>query len=883
MRLLHRWLVRLTDRAMADSIVGDLEELRRTRRRVWGPAVAILGHLTLCRLRELLGARGFGFLRGTGDDLRDAARGVRRARGFAAAAVLLVALGIGTSTAIFSVAHGVAFQPLPYPDPDRIIRIFEANPASGKLREDVSEPAFHEWRQGAPSLEAAALLTDVRASFLEGQEQQPVVTMSVSPAFFRVLGVQPALGPGFRAEADYTRATRNEVVISHAAWVRLFGRDPNVIGRTLSFVSVAGPGTPSPVVGVMPETFSFEGVEVWRPLVVQLPLGRITRNWRYDRVIARVGAGATIEQARVELETVAARLARDFPPQHGGWTVTVDTLHASTVGTFRRVSWMLLATVAVVLVVTCVNVGGLLVARAVARERDTAVRAAVGASRWRLARLRLCEAALIAGTGAAAGVLLAWAGVGALKAAAPPGIPRLDEVALDLRTLGVAALATVCAVVVFSVTPAGARRVALAGSLRAAAPGSGGHRTWQRLRTALTVTQCAGAAALVVLSMLLARSFVKLTAVDMGWQPEGVVSVTLWPPMPRELTRPWFRYIEWSDRLVARLEATPGVTRAAITTQIPLGPQPFPSTIARGRGKASPDATRWPAFRHNVTDGYFDTMRMRVVAGRTFERIDRFTEPQANGVEKVEHGVVVVSESTANTLWPGQSPIGQALWFADGDSTVGWREVIGVVADINFEAVGETPGLHLFVPWTQFATGNPRLVVKTSGDAAAAIPLIRRIVDEVEPGTRIAGIAPLETLFSTATAQPRLTTRLVGAFGSLALVLAAVGIYGTLSYLVSTRRREIGIRLALGARPSAIMASVLRRGVAPALGGALAGLGAAVAIARVFRALLFHVEPVDPFSVAAGAAVLALVAVTAALIPALRAARVDPTTALRSE
>jgi predicted permease len=371
--------------------------------------------------------------------------------------------------------------------------------------------------------------------------------------------------------------------------------------------------------------------------------------------------------------------------------------------------------------------------------------------------------------------------------------------------------------------------------------------------------------------------------VDLGWQPEDVVSVTLSPPMPRELRRPWFRYVEWSDRLTRRLEAAPGVARAAITTQVPLAPQAYPATIARGRGKASADPARWPAFRHHVTDGYFDTMRLEVVEGRAFDRTDRFTEPQVNGIERLERGAVIVSESTARALWPGQPAAGQALWFADGDSTVSWREVVGVVADIHFQSVGETPGLHLFVPWTQTATGNPKLVVRTRGDAAAAIPLIRRIIEDVEPGTRITGVAPLEALFATATAQPRFTTQLVAAFGSLALLLAAVGIYGTLSYLVSARRREIGIRLALGARPAAIMSTVLRRGVVPALGGALVGLAAATAIARVFRALLFHIEPADPLSIAAAAAVLALVVSTAALVPARRAARVDPTVALRSE
>ena len=885
MRLLHRSVAWLTDEALADSIVGDLEELRRTRGRMWPAAVAIVWHIALVRgtacasrvARDLsLGAA----LRGISDDLRHAARSVRRTPGFAAAAILLIALGIGASTAIFSVVHGVALRPLPYPGADRIIRIYEANPAAGKLREDVSEPAFHEWRTSAPSLATTALLNNVRTQFLEGQHEQPVYTMAVSPAFFDVLGVAPALGAGFRPETEYTAATRREVVISHSAWQRLYGGDPAAVGRSVRF---ADDDNAHRIAGVMPEGFAFgTPVDFWKPHLVTLPPGRVTRNWRYDRVIARLADGATIQQARAELETVAARLAREFPSQHGGWTVSVESLQASVVGAFERISWLLLATVTVVLAVTYLNVGGLLVARSVARQRDTAVRAALGAGGWRLVRLRLAEATLLGGSGALLGVLLAWLSVDALKAAAPPGIPRLDEIALDLQTVTVAGAAGLVAVLVFTLAPGRTRSGDLVSGLRAAAPGAGGTRRWQATRMALTVAQCAGAAALLVLSMLLTRSFIKLTSVDLGWQPNGILSMKVSPPILRAERRPWFRYVEWSDRLVARLESTPGIERAAITTQVPLAPQPYPSVVARGRGKAGGDEGRWPAIRHNVTDGYFDTMLVPLLAGRTFNASDRLSATDLNGPGTVERGVAIVSESAARTLWPGESAIGKILWLPDIDR-VTWREVVGVVADIQFQSVGESPGLHVFVPWTQFSTGNPRLLVRASGDAAAASALVRRVVDDVERGTLIEAIAPLDVLYDAATAQPRFTTQLVAGFGSLALLLAAVGIYGTLSYLVSTRRREIGIRLALGATPSAIMSTVMRRGVAPALAGGLAGLAAAVGVARVFRALLFGIEPIDPISVAAGGTLLALVAAAAAFLPAWRASSVNPSTALRSE
>ena len=885
MRLLSRCLSWLKGAAFADAVLGDLQELRRARRErnvfaavwFWRTAVGILFHVGLHSLRDA--ARSVAHSGEISTDARHAMRALRRAPGFASAAILLIALGTGASTAIFSVAYGVALRPLPYPDPERLVRIYESHPASGKSKQDVSIPAFHTWRERATVLEAAALYTQPRARFLAGTVEHPVTTMGVTPSFFDVLGVAPALGSGFKREREYTRFTLRELVVSHAAWQRLFGGDRGILGRTVQF---ADDDDAFRIVGVMPVAFAFDGpVDFWQPKIVEQPLGRIMRNWRYDRVVARVRAGATLAQARAELDTVAAQLAQEFPAQHGGWTVVVEPLHDAVVGTFARASGLLVATVVVVLGVTWLNVGGLVVARAVARDRDTAVRAALGADAWRMLRLRVAEAAALTGSGGALGVVLAWWTVGVLKSAAPPGIPRLDAIQVDLPTLAIAALSSTIAVILLTIGPAG-RRGALVESLRNGSRAAGDHRSAQLTRLTLTVAQCAGAAALVVLAAMLTRSFVKLTASDLGWNADGVLSLSVSPPMPPELRRPWFRYVEWSDRLVARLEAAPGIERAAITTQVPLSGHAYPSTLARGRGQAGGDTARWPAVTHHVTDGYFDLMGIRVVSGRTFTAADRFSEAQVNFMQRAERGVAVVTESTARTLWAAGQVVGQALWLPDGRN-VEWHEVIGVVEDFQFHGIGETPALHVFVPWTQHSTGRPRLLVRGSSAAAAIVPLVRAVVQEVEPGTRMDSIAPLAALVSRATAQPRFTSQLVSAFGTLALVLAAVGIYGSLSYLVRTRMREIGVRLALGATPSRIMAMVLLRAVVPALAGAAVGLAVAVALARVFRTLLFHVEPLDPVSIAAGAAVLGGVAVAAALVPARRASRVDPTVALRSE
>ena len=539
---------------------------------------------------------------------------------------------------------------------------------------------------------------------------------------------------------------------------------------------------------------------------------------------------------------------------------------------------MLLASVGVVLVVTCLNVGGLLTARAVARRHETAVRVALGAGTWQLLRLSACEAAVIAGSGAAGGLLLAWAGVAALKAAAPPGIPRVDAIHIDAAALAVTAVATLLSVFIFAAAPGHASWRTVSDRLRSS-PGRGGPTPVSR--NALAVAQCAGATTLVVLALLLARSFHELMTVDLGWGSERVLSMNVILKMPSDLRRPWYRYVQWSDELIARLEATAGIEAAAVSTQVPLTAS-FSATLARGRGKDSTDLSRWPAVQHNVSDGYFRLMGIRLLGGRGFEAADRLTEAQLIGEQPSERGVAVVSESTARTLWPERPAIGQTLWLPDADRSA-WREVVGVVEDIQFHAIGERPALHVFVPWTQSPTQRPRLLVKASGDVAAIAPVVRSVAQQISIGSNFDQVAPLDALVSRATAQPRFTSRVVAAFGILALVLAGVGIYATLSFMVGTRRREIGIRMALGASRERVLRTVMWRGLAPAAAGALFGSGAAVALARTFRALLFNVTLLDPLSLGGAVAVLLLVATVASLGPAALAARTDPAQALRAD
>jgi predicted permease len=790
-------------------------------------------------------------------------------------------LGLGASTAIFSVAYGVSVRPLPYADPDGLIRIYEANQAAAQPRHDVSEKAFQAWRQGAPSIGMAAFLERPGARTVVRPFRERVTTRSVTPTFFALLGVRPVIGPGFKREEEYTRFSARDVVLSHDAWRRLFNGRSDVIGAAMVFST---DDDEFRVVGVLPETFAYgERVDFWLPDLVDASMGPNAGHDRDGQVIARLRPGASEAGVRAELEQVAKGLADELPLVHGGWGVTVESLHQSIVGRFGQWTWLLFAAVAVVLLMACLNVGALLLGRAVARERETAVRVALGGSTWRLIRLWLAEALIISAAGAGIGLLLATLGVSALKSAAPPGIPRLADVVLDAPVLALATFSVLVVVVGLALAPLRLRgRSSLATGLHSSFLRAGDDRARAALRFTFTAVQCAGATTLAVIAVLLTRSFVNLMAVDLGWDARNVVSFQIAPPRPAGPSAS--ARVEWSDRLIDHLEATPGVSRAAVATHIPLSPDPYGATLARGRRDASSDE-RWPAVAHWVTDGYFDVMSLELVAGRTFDASDRFSPSQINrdrGTPIV--GSAVVTEETARTLWPGATALGQVFWMPPGwTGSISYR-VIGVVEDMQFYSVGESPALHVFVPWTQEnAWAAPWLLVKAASPAPPLVPSVREVIRSATPGTEINEVIPLEAAVARATAQPRFSTRLVTTFGTLALALAAVGIYGTLSYLVSARTRDIGIRIALGASRRRVLSNVVWRGLAPAIGGGTVGIAIALALAQVFRSLLFVVEPVDFPSIVTATVVLVLVAVLAAIGPALRAVRVDPVRALRAD
>lgn len=855
--------------SLIDAGVPAEEARRQARLRLGGAA----------QIRERShDAWSFGWIETWLRDLRLAARALWRQPIFSLAAIATFALGIGAATAIFSVAYGVAFRPLPYPAADRLVRIYEANTATNESTLDVSVGTFQGWREGASSLMHAALYSKGSTQYLAGSTPQPMATMAVSPRFFDVLGVSATVGRTFKPDAQYTRFTAREIVLSHAAWQRLFGADPAIVGKSISIVDNS---KPIEVVGVLPEGFGFENVDAFQPKPIELPVAKLLRSWHYDRAIARLAPGATLTQLRGELDAVSARLAEEFPATNGGWKATAVPMRDAVIGQFARASWLLIAAVAAVLLVACANVAGLLIARAMGRARETTIRVALGAGFWRIAQLWFSEALVLAMAGAAVGVGFAWLLVRTLRAIAPTGLPRVDDIAIDVPVLAVTALATITSAIVFALAPlAGLRRRTRQGSVRADTDRTGDTPARRRLSTALVAIQCAAALGLVVLAVAFTRSFLNLSAIDLGWRPERILSLDVAPRLVSPDGRPWFLYHLWSDALIARLEATPGIEHASVVTDVPFGPFQYTAEVAAGPEPRA-NETRWPIALHSVMPHFADVLAVQVVHGRRFTDTDAFSEAVITSSVRPA-GVAIVSESLARKMWPEEDALGKQLHLPGQDQSP-WREVVGVMRDAQFREVGRDPSFDVYVPWKQFTTGRPRLIVKTAADPAAMAPVVRAAVLAENPATIIDRVIPVDALYRQATSQPRVTSQLVAALGGLALALAGVGVYGALSTLVHARAREIAVRMALGATPAHTWWHTLKAGLTPVLAGTVAGAAVAMLLVAAVRSLLFGVSAVDVWSLAIAAGATLVVALIACAEPAWRAARTEPLKVLRGE
>ena len=826
-------------------------------------------------------------------DLLYALRTLRRSPAFAASAILALALGIGANTAVFSVVYAVLLKPLPFSEPERLVHLSERNPSQSKPDDLLSAGTFVDWRARSRTLESVAVYVipfGGETLWTLGDRVQVVKASAVSPALFSLLRVQPILGRSFRREGEAVPAgALGQFLISYGLWQRAFGGDPGVIGRQ---VMIEG-RLPREIVGVMPRGFAFpEGTEAW----TSLPLGTLRPPQRMARYLAvgRIAPTATPDDVRRELGGISAQLEVEQPETNKGWTPRVTPLAGSDTGASRLALLALTAAVAGVLLIGCANVANLLLARATARRRELAVRMALGAGAARIVRQCLTEAAILGAGGVACGLVLGQWLARALVRLAPPDIPRLDEVGMSPAVFLFAAGAGLLCVLLTGLAPAvQAARADLQGlrpDARSATPRNA------RLRSRLLAGQVAIVVILLTGALLLIRTFVKLRSVDLGFETRQVLEVeTRWPVghilQAAPGTRPWPRVQRAADDLIAAIGSVPGVEAVGLMNDVPLAGDPFAGAVWRadapGASGLTPPAdpgARWKADLSVVTSGYFSALNIPFLRGRNFTPEDRLSDPQLNDAKAPRAGVVIINAALASRCFRGEDPIGRTLILPD-DQEFGWsRTIVGVVADARGRAVAEVPRPAVFIPLAQHPDLiRPSILVRSALPYDAVAAGVRARIAAYDSRLLVLRLRPMDAVVSGALSRPRFNLLLLSSFALVALLLSAIGIYGVLAYLVTQRTREIGIRMAIGARGADVLRLLLREGMSPILAGACLGVAGSLLAARAIRSLLFGVTPHDPISLAAAPALLIVVALLACVLPARRATRVDPLVALRED
>jgi putative ABC transport system permease protein len=799
-------------------------------------------------------------------DLRYGARILLKKPGFSLIAIITLALGIGANTAIFSVVNAVLIRSLPFREPDRLVMLMEKGRHGGGA--SVSYPNFKDWREQAKSFDAVAAtraqsfnLTGVnKAIRLQGFE----VTWNLLP----MLGVTPQLGRMFTEQDDQPGAAAT-ALISHGLWQGRFGGDPGVIGKTLVIDDVQ-----TTVVGVLPAGFEFvRRVDLYRPLGLNLTpqsefLYRGNKKGLY--ALARLKPGVTEEQARVEMETIAAQLERAYPDSNSGTGAVLQSLAYFYAEGLRQSLLVLLVAVGFVLLLACVNVANLSLARAVERQREIAVRLTLGAGRWRIVRQLISESMLLSALGGLAGLLIGVWLTDGLLALAPPDAPRLDQVKLDIPVLLFTAGISALAGLLFGLLPAlQAVRTDLNATLKEGGRRGGG-ASREGARKALLVVQVGVSLVLLIGAGLMLRTVYRLTRVDPGFNAENLLTMRF------ELSDQTYRGERqhgFYRACLERVSALPGVRAAALTQSLPIAGSVWGSIFIVADKPVPPRAELPVAAFIPVSANYFETMGMRLVKGRWFTDADTADKPR----------LTVINETLARRLWPGEDPIGKRLKQDWPESQTPWREVVGVVADVKSEGIDQETPMQVYFPLAQEPRGALYLVVRTVGPPLALASTVEGTIHTIDKDLPVFGIQSMDQLLGNDIAQQRLTMALLAGFAVLSLLLAAVGIYGVIAYSVGQRTHEIGIRIALGARSWDVLRLVLGQGMRLALIGVALGLVASFALTRLMKTLLFGVEATDPMTFVALSLLLGIVALLACWIPARRAAKVDPMVALRGE
>jgi putative ABC transport system permease protein len=814
------------------------------------------------------------FLESLSQDLRFGARALARNPAFAAISVVTLALGIGANAAIFSVVNAVLLRPLPWAEPDRAVMIWSRWTAFDKTWVATGEVA--DYRKRAATLEQVAAWDDGQVNITGDGNPERVAAGQVTANTFATFGVSPLLGRTFTSQEDVPNGA-NVVVLGHALWARRYAGDSALVGR-----SILINGQAFEVIGVMPRDFVLptdfqnpEPTQLWMPL--RLDPASTDHGSHGLYAAARLKPGATTEQAAAELHGIARAMTNEglYPVQMQFDTVVLS-LTEEVVGTVRRAIALLFGAVAFLLLIACANVANLLLARAEGRQREIAVRSALGAGGLRVVRQLLTESLVLTVLSAALGLALAFGGVRFLAWWNPANIPRVSGVALDARVLAFTALVAFLTSIVFSLAPAlRALQVDLTDSLKDGSQGSSSGGVRQRFRNTLVVVQMALAVVLLIGAGLMLRSLWSLQRVDLGFNPRNVLTMRL--SLPEAAYQTPEQVVGFYQRLLERVRATPGVLSAGAVRALPLA-----STIGdwglRIEGFVPPPGTHPKGDWEIATDGYLEAMGERLVRGRSFVPAD-----STDGFM-----VALINEELARQYWSGQDPIGRRFRIGGGPDRP-WVTVVGIVADVRHNGITGVVKEKFYVPHTQWhrSTGNPiramSLVIKTSGDPLSVVASIRHEIRGLDQSLPIANVRTMEEVVGSTLSTPKFTGVLLGVFAVLALLLSAIGVYGVLSYAVSRRTREIGIRLAIGAGRGQVLRMVLKNGLLLSLGGISLGIAAAAAATGLMRNLLHGVTPGDPATFAAAGLGLSLVAVLASLIPAWRATRVDPVRALKAE
>jgi putative ABC transport system permease protein len=799
-------------------------------------------------------------------DIRHAVRILSRAPGFTTLCVLTLGVAIGATTAVFSIVNPVLLRPLPYPRPDRIVAVYERD-RDGSAN-NTGFATFADWRREARSIDHWSALGGWEPTIFGEHDAERVTGLRVSWEYFRILGVRPAIGRDFQSSDD-TPDNNGVVILSHGLWQRRFGGDSSIIGKTLDLS-----GVPRTVIGVMPENFEHvpePQTQIWRVLGYGDGQPWACRTCRHLRVIGRLRDGVTREQAEQEVDALAKRLAVTHPKDYAFGGARVFGLQERTTETVRPILLAILAAVALVLLVAAANVANLQLSRAARRGEEFAVRAALGAGRARLAQQLLAEGLVIAALGGALGVALAYLIVPALVHRLPESLPRLGAIRVDWQSLSVVGVISLLVGIGAGLLPAlHAGRERLFDALRSSGRTLRGaqHRT----RAGLVIGEIALALMLVVGASLLGRSLVRLLSVDVGFNTSHLLTMDVYATGKTYETPS--SVFENHDRLREVVSRLPGVAGVGLTVQLPLGGN-FDRYGVRALDKSLDNPELAPsADRYTVTADFINTMRIPILRGRNFTP----TETRDSSTH-----VAIVSDALAKRIWPGEDPIGKMIQL--GEASRPWYRVVGMVGNVRHTGLDETVSQQVYIPERQWfnVESTMMLVVRTTGDPTAMVSAVRRAVRDFDPLQPLGRITTMDELISRSTAQRRLGLLLFAFFAGVALLLASGGIYGLLAGAVAERTREFGLRAALGASPRSIARLVMAQGAQlTTIGLVLGGLGA-IALSRGLRTLLFGVGPTDPTAIAASAAVIIGVAIAACLIPARRALRVDPMTALRSE